>query len=75
MDIISSRKGGGRERERERERGIPVHRRELDVIVCINFHQVAIFHITVKSSDGKVRVKGQLLDGTGVLQHKTDLHH
>ena len=42
-------------------------RRELYVVVGIDFHEVAVLNVTVQPSDGKVRVKVQSLDGTRVL--------
>ena len=38
------------------------------MVVGIDLHQVAILHVAVEASDGKVRVKGQLFDGIGVLE-------
>ncbi len=46
----------------------PVYRRELYVVVCIDFHEVAILYVTVQPSDGKVRIKRQSFDGTGILE-------
>ena len=51
-----------------------LYRGQLNVVVGIYLHQVAILYVAVQASDGKIRVKCKLLYSTWILQRREPDH-